>query len=34
MKRCHWKEEPLQVLVNEEKITVVDISLNDGVSLP
>jgi hypothetical protein len=27
MERCHWKETPLQVIVNGEEKTVVDISL-------
>jgi hypothetical protein len=27
MERCHWKETPLQVIVNGEERTVVDISL-------
>jgi hypothetical protein len=27
MERCHWKETPLQVIVNGEKKTVINISL-------
>jgi hypothetical protein len=36
MERCHWKEAPLQMLVNGEEKTVVDISLtvNQALQVP